>query len=218
MLKKIFTNTFLLFSFLLIIIYCVGLAGLIFMPDLFKPITPVNLLLSASFILYFDKSIKSTLITYFLIVFVTGWCIEWLGVRTGLLFGAYSYGKTLGFGIDHIPVLIGLNWFILSYCSANIVRSFFPTENILVQSFVSGILMLLLDVCIEPVCENLDFWYWESHTAPFQNYIAWFVFSGLFSYLFFKLKLDPNNSAARLLYIVQVFFFLSLLIRYSFYA
>ena len=218
MLKKIFPNTFLLFSFLLIIIYCVGLAGLIFMPDLFKPITPVNLLLSVFFILYFDKSIRSNLITYFLIVFCVGWCIEWLGVRTGVLFGTYSYGTTLGFSIDTIPVLIGLNWFILSYCSANISRAVFSSENILLQSLCSGIVMVLMDACIEPVCEKLDFWYWQNHITPFQNYIAWFVFSSLFSYLFFKLKLDLNNSASRLLYLVQVFFFLSLLIRYSFYA
>jgi putative membrane protein len=218
MLKKIFSNTFFLFSFLLIIIYCVGITGLIFAPELFKAITPFNLLLSVFFVLYFDKSIKLNLIAYLLIVFCAGWCIEWLGVRTGLLFGTYSYGTTLGFRIDNIPVLIGLNWFILSYCSANIVRSFFYSDNIIVQSLCSGILMVLMDACIEPVCEKLDFWYWQNHVAPFQNYIAWFVFSSLFSYLFFKLKLDSNNSASRLLYLVQVFFFLSLLIRYSFYA
>jgi putative membrane protein len=49
-------------------------------------------------------------------VFVIGFFSETVGVKTGLIFGEYSYGKALGFQWMQVPLLIGLNWFIIIYC------------------------------------------------------------------------------------------------------
>jgi putative membrane protein len=38
-----------------------------------------------------------------------------LGVHTGILFGNYKYGNALGLKLNDVPILIGINWFIVVY-------------------------------------------------------------------------------------------------------
>ena len=35
--------------------------------------------------------------------------------------------------------------------------------------------MVLLDIMIEPVAIELDFWQWEGGNIPLQNYLMWFI-------------------------------------------
>ena len=32
------------------------------------------------------------------------------------MFGDYSYGKVLGYQVNNVPVIIGINWFLIIYC------------------------------------------------------------------------------------------------------
>ncbi|WP_018342986.1 carotenoid biosynthesis protein [Cytophaga aurantiaca] len=215
MLKKLYQNQLYFYSIIAVIIYLVGIVGITCIPELFKPVTPLNLLLSALFILYFDKSPRKKILFFAAFTFITGWIIEWIGVYSKLIFGEYQYGPTLGLAIDGIPVLIGINWFILSYYSANLSEWIFPKTNIYLKTTFGAFLMVVIDAVIEPLCGDLDFWYWKGDHIPMQNFIAWLIFSWGYIFLFYNLKLDSNNKASRVLYVIQLIFFLALFISFK---
>lgn len=108
---------------ILLWVYGVGLAGMLlpFSRELFKIITPLNLLFAAVFLFYGKMPARQVIVTGFAIA-VTSYLIEAVGVNTGRIFGAYTYGKALGPALWNTPVIIGLNWFLLIYCTNVISR------------------------------------------------------------------------------------------------
>lgn len=174
---------------------------------LFQLLTPFNLLTTAAIVLHFEsnKGLKYGL--FILITFLIGFFVEVAGVKTGLIFGEYSYGKTLGYKIFDVPLAIGLNWVVLIYCTAHQTRQIF--DKLWARVILGATIMTLLDFIIEPVAIAYDFWNWETITIPIQNYGAWFIVSALLHLLFNKLMPDSNNSLAiKLLYIQAGFFVL----------
>ena len=72
--------------------------------------------------------------------FSLGFIIEVLGVQTGVLFGAYSYGDPLGFKVFDVPLLIGVNWLILSFSSLGIAGKILNSS--MFQVILSSLLMV----------------------------------------------------------------------------
>ena len=54
-------------------------------------------------------------------IFIFGYSVELIGIKTGLLFGEYSYDTALGFKLLDVPLIIGLNWVIIVVASSSIV-------------------------------------------------------------------------------------------------
>lgn len=52
---------------------------------------------------------------FFLISAVVSYVLEEIGVRTGLIYGAYHYSDMLGAKMGHVPVIIPLAWFMMIY-------------------------------------------------------------------------------------------------------
>ncbi|OEK07491.1 carotenoid biosynthesis protein [Roseivirga misakiensis] len=193
--------------YLLVAMHISGVIGLSLeiTSDLFKMLVPYNLFATAAILLHFekDKSIKYGL--FILITFLVGFFAEVIGVATGDIFGEYAYGKTLGFKVLEVPLAIGINWVVLIYCSAHLSRKI--TNSAVLQVIIASILMVALDLLIEPVAINLDFWSWNGGDIPLRNYIGWFVVSVLLHSVFRGLMKDSNNSLAiKLLYIQAAFF------------
>ena len=111
--NKINTSTFLALLF-----HVSGLIGILFSPykEWFIQNTSVNLLVMAVLLLWNQHKIDRYLILFFAITFSVGMVTEIIGVNTGRLFGNYAYGSVLGFKIAGVPLLIGLNWFVVIYC------------------------------------------------------------------------------------------------------
>jgi len=145
--------------------------------------------------------LSTYLVTFFL---------EWLGVKTGLVFGSYIYGSTLGLAFDGVPLIIGYNW-VLVICGA-IQVAVKLTDNPWFQSLIAALLALGFDIILEPVAIRLDYWHWAGNVIPLQNYIAWFtialVFAGVY-FLFFHKK-SPLKGPFSYLLLVQTLFFLGL--------
>ena len=196
--------------YLLLAMHIAGVVGLSLeqTQDLFKALVPFNLLATAAILLHFEKNKNTNYGLFILITFLVGFFVEVLGVKTGDVFGVYSYGSTLGFKIFDVPLAIGLNWVVLIYCTAHLSRKI--TKSVVVQVIIASLFMVAFDLLIEPVAINFDFWSWELINIPIRNYIGWFVVSLLLQTLFHFLMKPTNNSLAiRLLYI-QVGFFLVL--------
>lgn len=166
-------------------------------------LTYLNILLCSVLVLLDENNAKKKWFVYLTIV-VFGFALEWVGVHTGWLFGNYWYGSALGFKLDDIPLAIGLNWLVIIISSTTIVQNFHLPFWF--KILLSGAIATAVDVLIEPVAIHYGFWSWENNVIPFYNYVCWFVFSVLFSWLYLANSTVVNNTARYLLYIWIVFF------------
>lgn len=190
-----------------------GLAWSVSKP-VFLALTPLTLLLGALVLLYFEaeKQAKTWLILVF--SWLAGYGVEVLGVKTGLIFGAYAYGEVLGPRLAEVPLVIGLNWTILLYAIYLVVQPW--SVPIWSKPFLGAALLVFTDIWIEPVAVKLGFWTWEAaathwlFVAPLQNYLAWGLFS-LFILTLFQLT-QPNwqNKLAKTYWGYQLGFFVLL--------
>lgn len=200
--------------FVLALIHFIGASGLVLLGPEMMRFTPLNLLLSALVLLYFHPERNRRFWIYTIVVPVSGFIIEWVGVKTGLVFGHYYYGKNLGFLLFDIPLIIGVNWLLLSYSSSimaqRVMVYFRLNTSVIHQSLLASFLMVLVDLFIEPVASASGFWFWKDGSIPFQNFVAWFVFSFAFNYLFARLEISSKNNVAPFLYVIQLLFFVAI--------
>ncbi|MEO0471696.1 MAG: carotenoid biosynthesis protein [Bacteroidota bacterium] len=172
---------------------------------LFQQLVPLNLLLSTACLTFFHRKWNFTFGVFCLAVFWMGYLIEVLGVRTGLIFGNYAYGNSLGPKVSSVPPMIGLNWLMLTYMGGVIANS--VLKHPLLGPAIGATLMVLMDIMIEPMAIRYDFWIWDGGSIPLQNYIAWWVISYVFVYGFYALKMNIRNQIAGPLYVIQFLFF-----------
>ena len=143
-----------------------------------------------------------------------GWFIEYIGVHYHVPFGIYEYGDGLGIKVLDIPLVIGLNWVIVTVSSWITVEWAFSKWNKLSKILMSASLMTILDLLIEPVAPHLDYWMFQLNWPPVQNYIAWFWLGLLFSALMSMLQWKRVSSTGVVVWMCQFFFFLALQLVY----
>lgn len=187
--------------------YLAGLIGLNIpaVAPLFRLLTPYNLVASLGLLLLFHTDFRPAFLTYSLMAFAVGFLVEVAGVSTGLIFGQYAYGDTLGFKLAEVPLVIGTNWLMLSYVCGSVTDRL--PAPVWAKVVLASALMTLLDVLIEPVAMRLDFWQWEGNVVPWQNYVAWFGVSAALFFAYFKLPFRKQNALAPLLLLLQFLFF-----------
>ena len=194
----------------LVVIYAVGRFGLVSSQysAQFVNITWLNLLLTAVLTFSFHQFFTKRFIFTGFAIFIAGFIVEWIGVETGKIFGEYSYGETLGFKIDGIPLLMGLNWLVLVYSVCNVISIFRLPK--LLAILPGALLLVLLDFFMEPFAIKFDLWNWKNNAIPDQNYIAWFVISCIM--LWFMQQVQSKkavNNFAVFVYFLQLIFFIS---------
>jgi uncharacterized membrane protein len=192
--------------------YLAGLIGL-FLPvsrPIFLQTTSFNLWVSVVLLLLFHQNWSKTTSIVFTLIFVLGYFVEVLGVKTGIIFGEYYYGNTLGLKIFNVPVAIGANWLVLSYLFSYLSEKYFNKfiRKTFFRVLFSSISMVMLDFLIEPIAIKFDFWHWQANSIPLQNYFAWFICSFCFIYVVSTFIKPIKNNLAFLLLLLQVLFFL----------
>jgi len=178
----------------LIIIYAIGALGLIlpWTRGLFQMLTPLNLLLSTAVLLWSRKNPGIWVITGWIIVAIAGFAIEAAGVATGEVFGQYWYGPVLGWSFLGVPLLIGVNWWMLSYAAFEILRN---TGLAFPLRWIAGAAMLVVyDIILEPAAIFLNMWNWSGGTPPLQNYVAWGVLGFAFQIVLWATEKIPRKS------------------------
>lgn len=198
---------------IVILFYTVGVAG-IGIPgtqSFFVELIPFALLLSfAVIILFHHSSDRKKELIFFSSVFLLAYLVEILGVNTHFPFGNYSYGHGLGVKTFGTPLLIGINWVMLVYCSASVMdRTGWPKA---ILPFGASLLMVLYDIILEHVAPLLDMWSWAENTIPLQNYLAWFVIAFFFHRLLQSMKIKTVNPIATAIFVCQLLFFIAILI------
>jgi putative membrane protein len=192
----------------IIVYYSVGVIGLSWdaTRPVFQKVMPFSILVSMYFLWIFHENPDKRLYFSWLIIFLLGYFVEVIGVNTGLIFGEYNYGESLGIKWLETPVVMGVNWLLLIYSSSVLVARF--TTNRWLAALAGSCLMVLFDLALEPVAIRLDMWNWHLSPIPVQNYVAWFVISFLFFLLQGLFVKKIENKIAVTMFIVQLLFFL----------
>jgi bisanhydrobacterioruberin hydratase len=210
-----------------IFFHAIGLIGILFFKHpFFINATPLNLLLSFALLIYTQPQKKFSFYSFVAIVIVVGIAVEVIGVNTGLLFGQYKYGKVLGIQLYHVPLIIGVNWFIVMYCCGISISTLLqkmisklPNEMATAKPkymqaisiiFDSATLAVFLDWLMEPVAVKLGYWQWLTPKIPMYNYICWFVVSIILLTVFHFCNFAKQNKFAIHLLMIQAMFFLLL--------
>jgi bisanhydrobacterioruberin hydratase len=210
-----------------LLIHIVGFMGMIWMDRYwFASMTPLNLLLMFFLIIWAQPGKKMSFYLFVAISFLGGMISEVIGVQTGLLFGDYAYGSILGSQVAGVPLIIGLNWFVVLYSALatvyylmdhfklkiNLSEESSSFSPISLKLIISGsLLAVIFDWVMEPVAVILGFWTWagEGH-IPLLNYLSWLCVSVILLSIFRISKIKPDNLFAVHLFLIQLMFFILL--------
>lgn len=195
----------------LLIFYLVGSLGFMIPQsrDIFIELTKWALLLNFFLLLWFHRGpVNTKTVLVFILIYFTGFIIEAIGVETGMIFGHYTYGSGLGIKIFHTPLMIGINWLMLSYCFANLAEhtGLGPWPRMLLGA--AG--MVIYDLVLEQSAPFLDLWSWKNGIIPLENYLAWFFLALIFQAILVLGKVKTKNPLAPVLLLCQFCFFLLL--------
>ena len=210
-----------------VIFHTVGLIGILYFDrNFFSRTTVYNLLLMFALLVWTQKNKDTWFFLFLILAFLSGIGVELVGVHTRALFGDYQYGNVLGPRIGAVPVIIGINWFVIIYsCGISIhtllLKAFrrssldtskSPVTLKTLSVIIDGAtLAVFFDWIMEPVAIKLKFWQWNDGGAvPGYNYLCWFLISMALLALFHACKFDKQNKFAVNLLLIQLMFFLLL--------
>ena len=115
---------------------------------------------------------------------VSCYTIEFIGVKTGIIFGAYSYTDVWIPAFRGVPIAIGFAWLGMLLSSFGLVQRLLSAASpVWLRALVLAVLMTIFDIFMEPVAVKLSYWQWLDRTghyffvAHLQNYCVWFVIS-----------------------------------------
>jgi len=208
-----------------VLFHTVGFIGIVFFKNSFIiQATPVNLLLMLVLLVWTQQEKNYLFWLFLLIAVAVGIAVEMIGVNTKLLFGEYNYGDVLGVKVKNVPLIIGVNWFIIIYCCGVSVHTLLvkaidkvsaetatpPMALKALSVIVDGAtLAVFFDWLIEPVAVKLGYWKWADD-IPFYNYLCWFIIAVALLAVFHFFKFNKHNKFAVHLLLIQVMFFLLL--------
>ncbi len=190
----------------IVILHSVGITGMLLARDWFLPLTPANLVVSGYFVL---RHAEKPIWPIYALIAVLAFGIEAIGVATGWPFGEYEYVTALGPQLIRTPILIGLLWLLL--LSGALYWMNRITSNRFFQVAGAAGLMTGIDILIEPVAIELQYWTWYGADVPLSNYLGWFGTALLLSAI--VTTFEPHfrtNRVAGLFFIVQIVFFSTL--------
>lgn len=180
--------------------------------DWFASRTSLNLMIMFLILIIFFPLHSFKKWSLFIIFGGLGIFAEYLGVTFGLFFGDYAYGNNFGPKIFEVPILIGVNWAMLTFICGAIANNL--SDNIFLKSLLGTFMMLFLDLFMEKIAPIFDFWEFSGGYAPIDNYIAWGSISFIFNLIFHLAKLKGDFLISLHLYLVQLVFFVYFYVYY----
>lgn len=214
-------------TFLAVLFHGIGLIGMLYLDKtFFIGLTAFNLLLSFGLLVFTQNNRPCIFYLFIIAVILLGIGVEIIGVNTGALFGQYRYGTLLGYQVLGVPLIIGVNWFVIIYCCGISIHTLLtntigrmaldasgrPLRLKALSVIIDGAtLAVFFDWVMEPVAMKLGYWRWDgAGEVPVYNYLCWFMVSVLLLSLFQIFKFDKQNKFAVNLLLIQLMFFLLL--------
>jgi putative membrane protein len=135
-----------------------------------------------------------------LLICVSAFGVETLGAWLGFPFGAYHYTDRFGPSLGIVPLTIPLAWHVVVTNALFVVRLVMPYGSRLAEAALAGLFCTLYDFILEPFATSVKgYWIWSGGSIPLQNYVAWFVVSGVLVWFFAptsatRFRHDPRPS------------------------
>jgi putative membrane protein len=168
-------------------------------------------------------------LAFFAITVTVSFGLEYVGVKTGLVFGHYHYTRVLApLVAGTVPLAIPMAYFMAiwpSYLMANYLTRDRPAGKhpalgaLLLASLLTALIMTAWDLTMDPVMVGqVRAWVWENggpyFGIPFHNFIGWlattFTISTLYRLLEPRLPLRPLGRAHRGFIILPIIGYASL--------
>ncbi len=197
----------------LYLIFIVGTIGhlLASLKSLMLLLTPYTLLITGSVVFYVvlrEANVK--LFFWAVITFLVTFILEAYGVKTGVIFGEYSYGDVLGLKLFEVPLIIGFNWVMVMLGAISIAYTI--DRNVFLVALLASTLAVLFDMVLEPVAMKLGYWNWGNNIIPIQNYYAWFGITFISTLFTGLLRLKISYAILDHYFIIQLVFFILLML------
>lgn len=176
-------------------------------------LTPIIIaLITAVMLIFWGIEPKKKVMLSFAVIII-GITVEIIGVKTGLLFGDYSYGAVLGYKILGVPFVIGITWLLVTM-SAWQIALLNDSLNIYKKFALAGLLVIMFDLVLEQFAITYGLWVWVDNSVPLFNYVTWWVVSFVIFIIYHRLapKWQPSIFVAGILPLMAIFFWLMLLI------
>jgi putative membrane protein len=190
----------------LCVLYFVGTLGVNSSRRLdFVALSAVNLTMTAAVVLLNAEGKAYPRCLAFTVCAVAGFVVEVIGVKTGYLFGVYTYSDRLGPRFLGVPWMIGVNWAVLVGCFQAIF-SRVAVSRVTYAGLVATA-MTAFDWVMEPAAIALGYWTWNGPSIPLQNYVAWWCTSAILVLVSDRIIPRPKNRVAPWVVALMLVFF-----------
>ena len=174
---------------------------------LFSILTPLNMMLSF-WVLYVTSKKSEKLKAILLLTYFIGLAVEVIGINTGIPFGTYVYLEGLGPKIMDTPWVMGLNWVVVSWAAVQ-SASYLSTQSKFYKWAISIVIMLIIDLVMEPVAPDLRMWIFAGSGPGLMNYLGWGLTSAAIQILLVREVDNHKNHTALAIILLQIIFFSS---------
>lgn len=169
-------------------------------------ITPIYIVASLVFLLkkqQFSKKHSTILIA----AGVIGYFSEIIGVHTGLLYGSYAYGNTLGPKLLGVAILLFVMWVFVPISMYSVIP-----HNTKWLPFIAGAGAVMYDIPLEHFATRFGLWSWQG-SIPVSNFLTWFIVTSLIVFMFRKYSLPKSNTMDALVVLcTHIVFFITLIL------
>lgn len=176
--------------------------------------TPLNLGLCFLLLIWVYPIRNFSTIRLYGALFTAGMLAEIIGVQTGALFGSYVYGENLGPKLLGVPLMIGINWAVLTFITGCISKRWIT--GLTGRTVAGTALMLVLDLFLEGIAPAFDFWVFAGGEAPLYNYLCWGILALAMQYAYHLSDTRGNYPFSLNLYLSQALFFLFFYLKFQF--
>ncbi|WP_084265296.1 carotenoid biosynthesis protein [Actinomadura macra] len=107
---------------------------------------------------------------------LVGYTAEWVGVRTGVPFGDYSYTSLLWPQLGGVPVIVALAWGGMGLAAHSVATAIVPQGGP-VRWAVGAVALTAWDLFLDPQMLRLGLWTWADggpyRDVPVGNFAGW---------------------------------------------
>lgn len=187
----------------------------------------IGFTLFLAYLIYEKVVYENDLWLLFFLGFSLGFLFEFIGVKYGIPFGKYEYILLQSTTILSVPIPVAIAWGIYIVVTYQVCKYFlnkFYIESDFLTYIVTPLLMVNIDITIDPLMVDLGLWKWVDDIPikllgiPITNFIGWYVVSLLILITYLNMhKSNKTDVVARPLGIVfplsYILIFLSPLIE-----
>ncbi len=152
----------------------------------------------------FSRPLNSMEVRFIIMNFVVGVGLFMVAIKTGKLFGDFSFGDGLGFRAGEVPVLAGLLWLIPVLFSFHFTERI--SENIYLRALLGAVFISVPALFFSYNAPFLDIIHWGELQPPLSSFLVWFVGGFLLHFAGHQMQIRMENPMGFTLYLVWLGF------------